>query len=369
MTTIALAMIVKNEATVIRRCLATVRPWITHWAIVDTGSTDGTQDIVRAEMADLPGQLIERKWVDFATNRNQSLELARSLGADYTLIIDADEEFVPVDESVTLDGLGADSYAARFHLTGSDDAVWVRRVLIKSSLPWRYEGEIHEHLECDGAGQSQPMPFEIFSHSDGARNQDRIAKYRADAKVLRRMVKRAPTDGRSWYYLAQSLSGCGEVDKAIDAYEKRASLPGWNEEIFSSLYQIAALKDYRGDHWEDVARAYLRAYECRPTRAEPLWALAVLHNDRDMPAAAELYARRAASIPRPPDALVVHESVYKFRAADELAGALCRLGRHEDALRVLERLLSLEQLPDSERPRIAANIDWLREQLAERAAA
>ncbi|MGW8788902.1 glycosyltransferase, partial [Heyndrickxia sporothermodurans] len=43
--TICLSMIVKNEASVIRRCLDSVRPLIDTWVIIDTGSTDGTQDI------------------------------------------------------------------------------------------------------------------------------------------------------------------------------------------------------------------------------------------------------------------------------------------------------------------------------------
>ena len=37
--TINLCMIVKNEAHVIERCLASVLPLIDKWSIVDTGST------------------------------------------------------------------------------------------------------------------------------------------------------------------------------------------------------------------------------------------------------------------------------------------------------------------------------------------
>ena len=66
---IGLVMIVKNEAKVIERCLASVRPILSYWTIVDTGSTDGTQDIIRQFMADIPGELYERPWKDFAHNR------------------------------------------------------------------------------------------------------------------------------------------------------------------------------------------------------------------------------------------------------------------------------------------------------------
>ena len=50
--TICLSMIVKDEAPVIERCLRSVKPWIDHWVIVDTGSSDGTQAMIRKFMAD-----------------------------------------------------------------------------------------------------------------------------------------------------------------------------------------------------------------------------------------------------------------------------------------------------------------------------
>jgi len=55
-----LNMIVKNEAQVIARCLTSVRPIIDYWVIVDTGSTDGTQETIRTLTGDLPGELHER---------------------------------------------------------------------------------------------------------------------------------------------------------------------------------------------------------------------------------------------------------------------------------------------------------------------
>jgi hypothetical protein len=40
--------------------------------IVDTGSTDGTQEIIREHMRDTLGELYERLWVDIARNRTEA---------------------------------------------------------------------------------------------------------------------------------------------------------------------------------------------------------------------------------------------------------------------------------------------------------
>ena len=89
---VGLCMIVKDESHVIARCLTSVRPWISHWVIVDTGSTDGTQKLVRELLDGIPGQLLEEPWLDFGSNRSSALAAARPHTA-YTLMIDADETF------------------------------------------------------------------------------------------------------------------------------------------------------------------------------------------------------------------------------------------------------------------------------------
>ena len=62
MATICLNMIVKDEAHVIRRCLDSVRPLIDTWCILDTGSSDGSQELIRQHLRDLPGQLRQSAW-------------------------------------------------------------------------------------------------------------------------------------------------------------------------------------------------------------------------------------------------------------------------------------------------------------------
>jgi Glycosyl transferase family 2. len=85
MKTVCLNMIVKNEIHVIRRCLSAVKEFIDYWVIVDTGSTDGTQEAIREFMKDSPGELHERPWCNFAHNRNEALDLARKRGITFSL--------------------------------------------------------------------------------------------------------------------------------------------------------------------------------------------------------------------------------------------------------------------------------------------
>src|SRR5262249_51552449 len=74
MARICLNMIVKDEALVIGRCLDSVLTFIATWVVVvDTGSTDGTQDRVRDLLRSRLGALHERPWKNFGENRNEAL--------------------------------------------------------------------------------------------------------------------------------------------------------------------------------------------------------------------------------------------------------------------------------------------------------
>src|SRR5271168_4484452 len=90
---LGLCMIVKNESKVILRCLESVRPLVDYVLIEDTGSTDGTQTMIREWLAQagLPGEVYGEPWRDFAYNRSHALaRLRENIGVDYALISDAD---------------------------------------------------------------------------------------------------------------------------------------------------------------------------------------------------------------------------------------------------------------------------------------
>lgn len=72
---LGLVMIVKNENATIATTLDSVKHDIDYWTIVDTGSTDGTQDTVEATMGGIPGQLLSEPFLDFSTTRNFALRV------------------------------------------------------------------------------------------------------------------------------------------------------------------------------------------------------------------------------------------------------------------------------------------------------
>lgn len=360
---LCLNMIVKNEAPVIRRCIDSVRPLIDHWVIVDTGSTDGTQDIIRGHLHDVPGQLYERPWRDFAHNRSDALRLARGK-ADYTLIIDADDT-LDVPANTSLPALNADSYMLEIH----DSSILYRRIqMVRSALQWRYEGVLHEFLTCEDASSSELLPgIRMLRNHDGARRKDPHT-YLRDAAVLEKALHSGdPTPflrARYRFYLAQSYRDCGDRLKALEHYIARAGLGFWQEEVFISLYRAAQIKEQLGYPEQEVIAAYLQAADALPTRAEALHGVSRFCRHKKRYDEGYRLARRGLEIPMPSsDALFVEPSVYDVGLLDEFALNAYWAGHNLDALNANLKLLGTGKLSAADTQRVLTNARFASERL------
>jgi glycosyltransferase involved in cell wall biosynthesis len=333
--TICLAMIVRDEAHVIRRCLASVRPLLDHWVVIDTGSVDGTQDAVREALSEVPGELIERPWVDFGHNRNEAVAHA-SRRADYVLVIDADE-VLEVDPSFTASALSADAYRVQSRY-GS--RLYARIQLLRSALPWRYVGVVHEYPCCEDAGPApliSGLTTRVFR--DGARARD-PQTYRRDALLLEAALLEEPDNARNVFYLAQSYRDAGDLELAARHYRARAVLGGWQEEVWYSLYQVASLRELMGQPWGTVLDDYLAAYEFDPGRAEPLYCVGAHYAHAGADRTARVFLSRAMAIPRPgSERLFVEADVYDHALPLAFARVSGRTGDHGEAIACCNRLL------------------------------
>jgi glycosyltransferase involved in cell wall biosynthesis len=353
--TICLNMIVKDEAAVIRRCLRSVRPFIDAWVIVDTGSADGTQDIVREELAGIPGELHERPWVDFATNRTEAIRLAGQR-ADYLYVIDADEE-LHLPDGWRRPALDAEAYSLRYSY---DRLAYDRISLVAARLPWRYEGVLHEYLVCGHPIAATPLlgPV-VICRPEGARSRD-PEKFLKDARVLEEALRKEPDNQRHRFYLAQSYRDAGDLEKALANYAARAAQGGWEEEVYVTRLNIARLKERLDRGPAEVARAYQEAHVCRPTRAEALVDLARYHRLRGEHPLAYLYARAATELEPCTDVLFVETDAQAWRALDERSIAAYWVGRFVESLELCERLLGEGRLPEGERVRVETNRQYAR---------
>ncbi|HEY2514865.1 MAG TPA: glycosyltransferase [Polyangiaceae bacterium] len=349
-------MIVKNEAAVIARCLESLKPILDAWCIVDTGSTDGTQNIIRSVLKDVPGELHERPWKDFGHNRSEAIELARGK-ADFLFVIDADDALI-VPPRYTFPKLTKDSYQILVQDAGT--SYW-RTHFFRSDLDFHYTGVLHEVLVATEKRSQARLSGLVYQRTGGGSRSADPNKFRKDAAVLEAALEKEPTNARYAFYLAQSWRDAGELEKAAAAYEKRAGMGGWEEEVYFSLHELGKIYGKLGRDDEVIMQAYLKAFERRPTRAEPLCDLAALLREHGRPVAAYPFARAAAEIPRPDDILFVDDSVYAWRAQDEYAVSAYWAGRYKEGMAVNQRLLSGTALPEKERARVQKNMAFCRE--------
>ncbi len=361
---ICLAMIVKNEANVIARCLDSVRPLIDYWIIADTGSTDGTQRIIRAHMRDVPGELHERPWVDFAHNRTEVFALARPHG-DYTLVIDADD-VLAIEPGFRLPDLDRDFYQLMIE---SPPMRWPLAQLFSNRLAWRYVGVLHEYPACDLPNPAGAMlaGLHIRRGQDGARRKDPDV-FRRDAAVLERALL-TETDpmraARYRFYLAQSYRDGGEPRQALANYMIRAGIGGWEQEVYVSLLEAAKLQEQLGVPTEHILATLRRGIEACPARGEAFHHASRLCRIHQRYQEGYDFARRGLELALPADALFSAVWVYQYGLLDELAVNASWIGRQQETLLACMRLLREGHLPMDERARVRANADLARRQLAE----
>jgi hypothetical protein len=186
-----------------------------------------------------------------------------------------------------------------------------------------------------------------------------------DVDPHQRLIKRFLADAESnpddplpVHMLAQLYFNVQDFANARRYSERLIEIGADDENIFLAILRIAQSMDKLGIPWLDVQEVYLRAWEFRPTRAEPFYGIARHYTAAQRYRLGHLFAERAAQISLPVDDLVVHDpTIYAWRAIDEQAVCASAIGEHLEAFNLCRRLLGRADIPDDHRDRIAANRD------------
>jgi len=310
-----LLLMVKNESAILARCLSAVENVVDAFCICDTGSTDDTCEIARNFLKTHDGCLTEVPWKDFGYNRTQTFASAQAylkktgwnLEETYGLLLDADMVFFP--GTLKTQTLGAVGYTI-VQVNGTLEYPNAR--LIRMDYAWTCKGVTHEYW--DGPTEKlEKSVCHIDDRNDGGCKSD---KFERDAKLLEQGLIDEPENVRYMFYLAQTYNSLCKYQDAIEFYEDRIAAGGWEEEVWYSHYQIGecykALKNYpMFECW------MLKAFERRPTRAEPLYKLARHFRESGEHYKAYHYVLKGRAVPMSSDSLFVEADVYSCLFAYE----------------------------------------------------
>ncbi len=231
-----------SEAT-IARALDSVAEYVDGCIVLANGSDEEIDRIRQAIVAGtVPVRFEIIPWTnDFAAARNHALEVAAGIGADWCLWIDTDEWF-----EATLPGDPRAWHLVRNQLEGAAEGAMMvyhasgtycqpRAIRLPTSERWA--GRTHECFPAFKVGQGE-LPALRFNEGEKTPDQLRV-KFERDRAILLEEVEKNATDGRSWFYLGETLKNLGDTRGALGAYDLRATLRGWPEESAWACYRAA----------------------------------------------------------------------------------------------------------------------------------
>jgi glycosyltransferase involved in cell wall biosynthesis len=361
-------MMVRNEGLVIERCLASVLPLVDGWVIADTGSTDATRATIVATTArwSSPGLLVEHPWRNFGVNRTRVAQEARQWVAErgwpahrtYLLLLDADM-VLRVSPSFDKELLHASYYQVRQNYGTLE--YWNTRLACLSH-EWFAVGSTHEYWETRGEYHGERLDaLDIDDRGDGGSKGGKLMR---DYTLLKHELALDPRNARQVFYLAQTCFDGRRFREAAKWYERRCAMDGWDEERWYARYRLGLALLNLGDSQRGAGHL-MEAFDERPWRAEPLWALARHHREHGRSHAALVFLDQALQIPFPvDDTLFVDTSVYEYRLLEELAiSAWYVPGRKQQGFAASERLLLRRGHDDDFYSYVASNATFYHEPL------
>lgn len=251
---ISACLITKNEEKWIGGLIDHLKPLVTEFIIVDTGSTDRTMEIAREKGA----RVSQIKWEnDFAKARNASLDKATQR---WILIIDPDERIADVDlekiRSLTeaKDVMGY-SFNTRNYVRNPAVSSFKpskaeyptyekdypgyfesRKTRLFQNIPTtRFVGSVHELVESTIKGKivASDIPFHHYGSAPEVDAQKaKKTFYQAHGQ---KKIQEQPNDWKAYFELGVEYIGAKEFRKAAEQLEKAKQFSPKDPLIFSNL--------------------------------------------------------------------------------------------------------------------------------------
>ena len=321
-----------------------------HICVLDTGSTDGTVEI----LADL-GVIVRREEIDpwrFDVARNRSMELIPE-DTDICVCTDLDEVFRPGWRAALERAWRPGTEQLRYSYIWSFDehgrpGTEFLQEKIHAPGVFRWVHPVHEVLERTDGAASWPVaevPEIVLEH-----HPDHGKSRGGYLRLLELSVRERPNDDRNAHYLGREYMFHRRWDEAIAQLQRHLTLPTatWVAERSASMRFISRCYLAKGDQPEAMRWALRAVAEAPELRESWVQAEEAAYAGEDWPAAA-FFGGKAVAVTKKSGCYINEERAWGAYPWDAMAYALYRLGDLEGAAAATERALELE--PGNERLR------------------
>lgn len=361
---LVVSIMIKNEAKVIA---PTLQPYIdggiTDFFVYDTGSTDGTQDQVRAFFAQHPQvtwHLIEEPFVDFSTSRNRGLELTEQLFPNAIFILMPDAEWYCNDVAGLV-------LFCKTHVYDISPNYWLTikhaelgncklQRLLRMKSHSQFCEVVHEHIDLSTDGFVPDTIYWQWAPAPEGKEKTAARLYR-DLELLFREYDKNPRHPHTIIFIAQVYEVLGDEHNARIFYRKYIDLALDNPlGNWIAYYKLGLLTCNLGtDVWPLAMDYYLRAFALNPRRAEPLIRIAEYYNVQGNRELVYLFTRRAVEIPYPKNENYTIENYLYHLTRYDLYGAVAGyFGDYAGGVWAIKEALKAD--PTNER--LQHNLKW-----------
>jgi glycosyltransferase involved in cell wall biosynthesis len=239
---LSVAIIVKNEENVLERCITSVSKFADEIIIVDTGSTDCTEQIASAHSnvkffhSKLYNSKTEIKDFSFSKAKNEAI---KKCNGDWVIWWDADD-YVDEDNALKIRNL-AESTKEKCLYTFTIEYSGIKFEhcrMFKNGIGILFDEShsCHEYLNTNGFINYSWREI-VIQHLPGKKHTP--SSNRNILIMETDHYKRGMSDPRTLFYLANAYREVGRYVDSINFYDKYLKVSKWAEERFFARYYKA----------------------------------------------------------------------------------------------------------------------------------
>lgn len=279
---LSVALIVKDEAERLPRCLASLADF-DEIVVHDTGSSDGTMEVARRHGAQVVFATSPIVPFHFAEARNRALARCSH---PWIVSVDADEEFEPgaadairhaIDDTV-----GRDVAGFKVWFRFDPGLVEYDRFVVFSKNRWTWANRVHNELVPVGAPGTVLLLRNVRLAHFEPMMERRVWRAEQTFELLKIEVAENPAHVRAWRHLACEYALRDDMSGAFRAMRKYLARTKEGPLELSQGHLLMGRWQAEAGHLDEAMSAWRKAAALFPGRREPHWyaALALMKAGR-----------------------------------------------------------------------------------------